>query len=224
MTKHGLHRRNALFLLTRLCEARQYIAEVNRRCNSQISTHAPLRGATRRPTPTVLAGSLISTHAPLRGATCADWAIRKIADISTHAPLRGATTLDELRKRGFGISTHAPLRGATQTQYFVHSFLTISTHAPLRGATVILEPIEFMGLNFYSTRLCEARQKASTQPMRPRYFYSRASARRDLFARNAIIHSEQFLLSRASARRDWRFVWLFLSCCISTHAPLRGAT
>ena len=103
--------------------------------------------------------------------------------------------------------------------------------------------------------------------MRPRYFYSRASARRDCAGtgwdkircisthaplrgatRSKISHYRDWSISthaplrgatflpamrlfirsnfysRASARRDWRFVWLFLSCCISTHAPLRGAT
>ena len=84
----NINRRNR-FLLTRLCEARPYQQGLLKFW-SKISTHAPLRGATKRP-----CGDsnfyVISTHAPLRGATTTALKLAKLLEISTHAPLRGAT-------------------------------------------------------------------------------------------------------------------------------------
>ena len=111
---------------------------------------------------------------------------------------------------------------------------------------MILEPIEFMGLNFYSrasarrdlfarnaiihseqfllTRLCEARLAFCMAFSLLLYFYSRASARRDLVRLGSYKTYEDFY-SRASARRDGTSRWTTREeIRISTHAPLRGAT
>ncbi len=166
-----------------------------------ISTHAPLRGATRLRLKTCRQIS-ISTHAPLRGATLNLFYRIVHKRISTHAPLRGATVLSFLFSNGLSsflltrlcearrkrnglkydvvwISTHAPLRGATFYGWQSVNRYFISTHAPLRGATPTQTAITPLTGDFYS---------------------------------------------RASARRDLPKIFSPDVNQISTHAPLRGAT
>ena len=122
----------------------------------------------------------VSTHAPLRGATCEGvlfcWnhgsfnprtpagcdgismALTLFSKVSTHAPLRGATLtiVQPLTPKQFqpthpcgvrpgacglgsviaDVSTHAPLRGATKYHVGSDDYICVSTHAPLRGATL----------------------------------------------------------------------------------------
>ena len=121
----------------------------------------------------------ISTHAPLRGATWYRWMmlIKKVAflltplcegrleisgdngnliHISTHAPLRGATVFAAKLTPMLPISTHAPLRGATYRKKRSGYKREISTHAPLRGATSG-RCKRASGERFLLTPLCEGR-------------------------------------------------------------------
>ncbi len=120
-----------------------------------ISTHAPVKGATRSGSPGAL-HQPISTHAPVKGATADVHLVFAGETISTHAPVKGATSsvfsssdnvlnfnprtregCDDIRAGMYEIpliSTHAPVKGATLMQYA--QFLErISTHAPVKGAT-----------------------------------------------------------------------------------------
>ena len=120
----------------------------------------------------------ISTHAPLRGATIFHVSLLQRQQISTHAPLRGATFVffffsrfkkflltrlcearHELRFNSLHARNFYSRASARRDKllYGVIFGLVISTHAPLRGAT-------------------------STDPETVTWdydFYSRASARRD---------------------------------------------
>ena len=121
--------------------------------------------------------------------------------ISTHAPLRGATIWTFLRCRE---TRFLLTRLCEARRKLLLSFQNqaISTHAPLRGATVPKVVYRLL-LRFLLTRLCEAR----LTPRKARvnhdgYFYSRASARRDLQTRIWRRNTKIFLLTRlCEARR-----------------------
>ena len=143
------------FLLTRLCEARR-TGQTGMLCLFLISTHAPLRGATRgRDHP--LRRRRISTHAPLRGATSLP-ALEVWSDTDFYS--RASARRDY---EAAGIVTdriHFYSRASARRDKFTTAHRCrhqISTHAPLRGATD------------------KIRLTVETEP----HFYSRASARRD---------------------------------------------
>ena len=80
---------SSMFQLTHPCGVRRedHRARQGVEC---VSTHAPLRGATRRPV-RARGKETVSTHAPLRGATRDVEIATLVHEVSTHAPLRGAT-------------------------------------------------------------------------------------------------------------------------------------
>ena len=211
----------------------------------------------------------ISTHAPLRGATPSDDWSDSTVFISTHAPLRGATHCPAADRVHYCISTHAPLRGATAS---IAMLLSISTFLLTRLCEARLKSF-WNSLdsdsNFYSrasarrdrifvfflvhqetfllTRLCEARPmtekfgfnsfgisthaplRGATKPpsiylTTYHNFYSRASARRDLPVFHGMTWKNSFLLTRLCEARLVLLVSVFMNIYISTHAPLRGAT
>ena len=127
-------------------------------CFTNISIHAPARGATQ--TVTVLAPKVHTFQSTLpRGERPSLLSTNLfIFVISIHAPARGATPFYMLRPRQHGISIHAPARGATFTaradllsrkgfqstlprgERQLEDLRTInpkiiSIHAPARGAT-----------------------------------------------------------------------------------------
>ena len=57
--------------------------------------------------------SQVSTHAPARGATVEPQALPPTGRVSTHAPARGATAILTFGSFKTKVSTHAPARGAT---------------------------------------------------------------------------------------------------------------
>ena len=78
----------------------------------EVSTHAPLRGAT----PLLMNTRITYTFQPTHPCGVRQWAIRLPCHweaVSTHAPLRGATLLAQTFPEPYLVSTHAPLRGAT---------------------------------------------------------------------------------------------------------------
>ena len=104
--------------------------------------------------------SNISIHAPVKGATSSlDSAMARCIDISIHAPVKGATQRgDAGRQRNARISIHAPVKGATSCLVFsmfscqnfnprtregcdnaangqAQGTEVISIHAPVKGAT-----------------------------------------------------------------------------------------
>ena len=103
---------------------------------TDISIHAPTRGATENPikeNPT----REISIHAPTRGATKSAVSIAVMVIISIHAPTRGATTksstssMDEVNfnpRSHEGSDKLAAEHGVSGAE--------ISIHAPTRGATI----------------------------------------------------------------------------------------
>ena len=124
---------------------------------SELSIHAPARGATYSPheikerlqinfNPRSREGSdedvttkvdslEISIHAPARGATSTYQHTHYSTRISIHAPARGATDFSDFFKFFLRISIHAPARGATVDPFFGSLDHVISIHAPARGAT-----------------------------------------------------------------------------------------
>ncbi len=103
---------------------------------SDISIHAPTRGATKPPYPITrhdtfqstlpreerlqlyredFERAIISIHAPTRGATNKRMPVSSYRLISIHAPTRGATIPLSNHSHGIIISIHAPTRGATRS-------------------------------------------------------------------------------------------------------------
>ena len=119
---------------------------------SDVSIHAPTRGATGTIRPPVVL-SAVSIHAPTRGATVARSGAGCRVPVSIHAPTRGATPdgqacepafgfnprthtgCDPLGAIGRGVSIHAPTRGATPSFPDAWPQTKVSIHAPTRGAT-----------------------------------------------------------------------------------------
>ena len=116
--------------------------------------------------------SQISIHAPVRGATSIDSKITGLKGISIHAPVRGATVIFKVFlyillfqftlpcgerleisisfNKIVIISIHAPVRGATILQYIYCTGHKISIHAPVRGATFKMQVIGLKTCNFNS--------------------------------------------------------------------------
>ena len=103
---------------------------------SDVSIHAPARGATKFQTGMFYA-SVVSIHAPTRGATSSFYfhtfgvsgfnprthtgcdggllsGLQEVRPVSIHAPTRGATYEHSPPPRVIAVSIHAPTRGATQ--------------------------------------------------------------------------------------------------------------
>ncbi len=216
--------------------------------SAPVSTHAPTRGATAHGEAGDVPVTEVSTHAPTRGATARlrSWSgrlsgfqptrprgarlssIRQGAldeRVSTHAPTRGATWQGWLREDLPGVSTHAPTRGATARVAFCdheHGSFNprahagrdqhrpeapvagdvVSTHAPTRGATWAA-PLRDCG---------------------PRCFNPRAHAGRDPLGMVGIPASGRFQPTRPRGARRQCGRCCPGCCCVSTHAPTRGAT
>ena len=138
---------------------------------SEVSIHAPTRGATSSEPPTYHLHE-VSIHAPTRGATTCGYAdvlrysgfqsthphgVRRVLFlnkwlcllVSIHAPTRGATYRHLRRQRGDPVSIHAPTRGATiGITDRVSSEERVSIHAPTRGATYVMVTPFLMDVSF----------------------------------------------------------------------------
>ena len=79
--------------------------------------------------------SQVSIHAPARGATRGKWGDGAPGAVSIHAPARGATILGCICRISDEVSIHAPARGATKGYVEPHQRKIVSIHAPARGAT-----------------------------------------------------------------------------------------
>ena len=101
---------------------------------SQISIHAPPRGATDQHHQLTSTISHFNSRPSARGDAL-QAPINRVHGISIHAPPRGATDYWAERIEIELISIHAPPRGATMTQATLYIGLNISIHAPPRGAT-----------------------------------------------------------------------------------------
>ena len=103
----------------------------------------------------------ISIHAPTRGATRYVREYKGSLSISIHAPTRGATIrLFFLMDENASISIHAPTRGATNRKMVVFDQTDyISIHAPTRGATVNGVTVATVESGFQSTLPREERQR-----------------------------------------------------------------
>ena len=102
----------------------------------------------------------ISIHAPLRGATNRLYSDISLMPISIHAPLRGATMCFSRTVTLRSISIHAPLRGATKISILLPQNYSISIHAPLRGATRMSIHKKDRYARFQSTHPCGVRPLA----------------------------------------------------------------
>ena len=191
---------------------------------ADVSTHEHLLGATDEVVPHATGDVQVSTHAPLRGATkaCEDAGIT--TRVSTHAPLWGATAgADGCHPLAAAVSTHAPLWGATRrspswgssrrgfnprapmgrdgNRHGVFAFAgCVSTHAPLWGATMI-EPYTATMAQFQPTRPYGARPRRAGGKRAAPSFNPRAPMGRD--------HAQEAAQANP---------------LVSTHAPLWGAT
>ncbi len=192
---------HAAFQPTRPYGAR-LLAKINGGMSQGVSTHAPVRGATRVsgvvPRPTE-----VSTHAPVRGATqqgnssdgsaemfqpTRPYGARQISCMCSKVSYecfnpRARTGRDHLSLTTLyarGVSTHAPVRGATVDASPQQGNENVSTHAPVRGAT---------------------KRQCARAAVWPRFN------------------------PRARTGRDYRHgASPTLTAQVSTHAPVRGAT
>ncbi len=78
----------------------------------------------------------ISTHAPTRGATPLQIMTLNSSRISTHAPTRGATYLPNFRQQLLTYFNPRSHEGSDLQVIPERSLFQISTHAPTRGATL----------------------------------------------------------------------------------------
>ena len=101
----------------------------------EVSTHAPLRGATSWQVIMVVQMRSFNPRTPAGCDGKVTQIVALLLDVSTHAPLRGATLAKSSLSMLKRVSTHAPLRGATLNLPVLLYFTGVSTHAPLRGAT-----------------------------------------------------------------------------------------
>ena len=123
------------------------------------------------------------------------------AGVSIHAPARGATRLHLARRLDAAVSIHAPARGATQGLMLVFGGRPVSIHAPARGATTGNDFARISRHRFQSTRPHGARRSIAWNTSKPSGFNPRARTGRD-----------------GSTLRGVG------QCCVSIHAPARGAT
>ena len=116
---------------------------------SEISIHAPARGATIRQI-VQTSQTAISIHAPARGATN-PLRISLVSGRNFNPRSREGSDASYLyNARSFNISIHAPARGATELDDLLSSMSDISIHAPARGATQTF-PCYRQALQFQST-------------------------------------------------------------------------
>ncbi len=132
---------------------------------SDVSIHAPARGATRQSWPKSRRLDRFNPRARAGRDTVQVDATSSAAHVSIHAPARGATDLLTLQLvRHYSVSIHAPARGATTM--FASSCAAssaVSIHAPARGATLRSQ-----------LRLLAARAFQSTRPRGARRHVARA--------------------------------------------------
>ena len=166
----------------------------------------------------------ISTHAPLRGATIVPLKDLRPNPISTHAPLRGATAPGERALHTEPISTHAPLRGATAFFDFHDTVIRISTHAPLRGATFPIHKSVSFHQQFLLTHPCEVRLYIHCQELVEIKISTHAPLRGATDQCACLWLLLKFLLTHPCEVRRTGNSCSGTTFSISTHAPLRGAT
>ena len=212
---------------------------------TDISIHAPTRGATRSYLP-VGSGVFISIHAPTRGATLMNFLtdvlyefqstllqeerhvgngyMYWISKISIHAPTRGATFCGIIKRQNQIISIHAPTRGATGCYFFVLKFPKISIHAPTRGATLpIIRDILFSA--YFNPRSYKRSDSPSLFALSTIFHFNPRSYKRS--DKNQYSSSPDAALFQSTLLQEERhclFCFCFGILCISIHAPTRGAT
>ena len=103
---------------------------------SNVSIHAPARGATPRIL-SVAKPPRVSIHAPARGATLWSFVASGSTDVSIHAPARGATVECAARSVRRLFQSTLP-RGERPMKWHVgFGIAVVSIHAPARGATQV---------------------------------------------------------------------------------------
>src|ERR1019366_4970259 len=102
--------------------------------HSQVSIHAPARGATKPRRYYILWRSF--DPRPREGGDIVLPRMRAALTVSIHAPARGATLSAVEKRRNYNVSIHAPARGATSDYGVKATWYNVSIHAPARGATV----------------------------------------------------------------------------------------
>ena len=144
----------------------------------------------------------ISIYAPTRGATPIRDDLRQVQAISIHAPTRGATKQRWLKLFGGYISIHAPTRGATRNgsgQCLCRLYFNPRSYKRSDTVSVMNKLDEVL---FQSTLLQEERHIDWEH-------YS------SLYTFQSTLLQEERLQSSDISK------W---GCCISIHAPTRGAT
>ena len=146
----------------------------------------------------------ISTHAPLRGATRGMIRELKLLTFLLTRLCEARLVAIQFAAQEI-ISTHAPLRGATiRTLDFFNlwaAFLLTRLCEARRSASDSRQ----QGPHFYSRASARRDVMAYLLMCSQKYFYSRASARRDQPERDANQYAVQFLLTRlCEARRKTR--------------------
>ena len=143
----------------------------------------------------------ISTHAPLRGATRSHPVRSTRNYFYSRASARRDVRIEKLCNNLSNFYSRASARRDTQAFVLCDRLNGISTHAPLRGATEMCVE-RTLTTEFLLTRLCEARLLVLVIREELEDFYSRASARRDVLAQQPFSLRSAYFYSRASARRD----------------------
>ncbi len=194
------------------------------RCDSNVSIHAPVRGATLRDLHVPQRSTMVSIHAPVRGATAFRLSVsvhdsfnprartgrddvihepRRHEHVSIHAPVRGATSCDRAAAPLIDVSIHAPVRGATIAAEAHQVPMRVSIHAPVRGATSQARALLRRSINV-----------SIHAPVRGATTRADAVSRRD----------QLFQSTRPYGARQRGLLRAARCTMVSIHAPVRGAT
>ena len=122
--------------------------------------------------------SQVSIHAPARGATGFQFPLQDVSDVSIHAPARGATCWGWKMIRSILVSIHAPARGATKEAISPLIFYSFQSTRPRGARPVCFSPCRH-DFVFQSTRPRGARLIDVRTLRQPQCFNPRARAGRD---------------------------------------------
>ena len=212
---------------------------------SEISIHAPARGATYSPheikerlqinfNPRSREGSDLFSVIHLCSLQDFNPRSREGSDvyiplwihlqhISIHAPARGATPFGRIFRLFAAISIHAPARGATKKQGGNRPEYSISIHAPARGATGNLRSTGDSGKHF-NPRSREGSDGELAEPLSSRTISIHAPARGATFPKAMQIYNHYNFNPRSREGSDRKSRRSRPITAISIHAPARGAT
>ncbi len=200
------------------------VAAIEKSLERIVSTHAPTRGATRRPTWPCSRRSGFNPRAHAGRDTPDRRALPGHRSVSTHAPTRGATRqpgCSHPPHRGFNPRAHA---GRDPDGDGDVAAMVVSTHAPTRGATARPAPRSYSPPCFNPRAHAGRDGKSWCGSGWKRCFNPRAHAGRDQMHTCVQPYTTMFQPTRPRGARPAPQRLGRHRAAVSTHAPTRGAT